>query len=136
MSPGVEAAIDAALVAIADPDGAIRGTGFVVDRAGSVLTCHHVVDGMPSVTLRSAQGCSVELTVKDAIMTPDLDLVLLRPNEESLGLYPLPLATSLPPGARYWTKGFHMIGGSIRAAFPVQGRIAGTTAVAYRTELT
>jgi hypothetical protein len=36
----------------------------------------------------------------------------------------------------YWTKGFHRLGASIRAALPVRGTISGTTSVTYSTYTT
>lgn len=42
------------LVGIFDPAGRPRGSGFVADDRGTVLTAHEVVDGLDRVLLRGA----------------------------------------------------------------------------------
>jgi hypothetical protein len=116
------------LVAVLTPDG--LGTGFMVD-GSSVLTCHHVVAGGGPVQLQDPGGSSHEISQDAIIPAPEIDLALIR--VPGLRGTPLPLAEGTEELGEYWTKGFHRLGPSIRAAFPVQGAIAGTTSVTYST---
>jgi Trypsin-like peptidase domain len=127
MPPWVEGNADAALVAVLGEDEQVFGTGFVIDDSGSVLTCHHVVDGLASVRVRGQDGM---IHVADHVITaPDVDLALVRVS--GLGGQPLPLAAQSQAATAYWTKGFHRYGEEIRAGFPVQGTITGRTSVSY-----
>jgi hypothetical protein len=129
MPPAIEARADAALVAVLTQDGYVRGTGFVIDDNGTVLTCHHVVDGLEPLRLRGPDG-STHVAGSPAIVTaPEIDLALIR-TEAWLGT-PLPLVSEAEVPIEYWTKGFHRLSEEIRAGFPVQGRIIGTTSVSY-----
>jgi hypothetical protein len=130
MPSAIENLADKALMAVLTADGNVCGTGFMVD-ADSVLTCHHVVDGAVLVKLQDPER-SIHSVSRDAILSaPEIDLALLR--VPGLHGTPLPLATGTEETAEYWTKGFHWLSPSIRAAFPVQGTIAGTTSVSYST---
>jgi hypothetical protein len=131
MPPDVEACADDALVAVLTQDGEVCGTGFVIDGNGTVLTCHHVVDGLASVRLRGSDG-STQIAGSEAfVFAPEIDLALIR-TAEPLG-NPLPLVSEPAAMPEYWTKGFHRLGEGIRAAFPVQGRIIGRTSVSYHS---
>jgi hypothetical protein len=130
MPLAVEALADAALIAVLTPDGHVRGTGFMVD-ASSVLTCHHVVAGDVPVQMQDPEG-SIHSVCRDAITSaPEIDLALIR--APGLGGTPLPLADGMEELGEFWTKGFHRLSPSIRAAFPVAGTITGTTSVTYST---
>jgi hypothetical protein len=132
MPPAVELLADSALVAIMSGDGEVRGTGFVIHEDGTVLTCHHVVDGLALIRLRGPGGSIQEAEGAAVIAAPDIDLALICVSSP-FGA-PLPVVSDAKATTEYWTKGYHRLGESIRAAFPVQGRIIGRTSVSYRTD--
>ncbi|MEV6790413.1 serine protease [Streptomyces sp. NPDC051320] len=79
------------LVRICDPAGRPRGTGFVADDRGTVVTSHEVVDGLAGVMLHAPGGRSC-LAAGDAMtVLPELGLALLR--TDGLGRRPLPIST-------------------------------------------
>jgi hypothetical protein len=131
MPPAVEAIADAALVAIMSHDGA-RGTGFVIDKHGTVLTCHHVIDGLSSVQLRAPDGSTHEVSEAAIVAAPEIDLALISA-ASPIGT-PLPIVSEVTTATEYWTKGYHRLSEAIRAAFPVRGRIIGRTSVSYRSD--
>lgn len=128
MPPDVEALADGALVAIAGDEG-VLGTGFLIDDSGTVLTCHHVVDGRASIRLHGPDGSITEVSEADITAAPEIDLALIRAAAPS-GT-PLPLVSDASATTRYWAKGFHRLSEAIRGAFPVQGNIIGRTSIAY-----
>ncbi|MER6015659.1 serine protease [Streptomyces bluensis] len=81
---------DEILVRICDPAGRPRGTGFVADHDGTVLTSHEAVDGLTRLVLRAPGGRTCAVTAADVTPLPALDLALVR--TDGLGLAPLPLA--------------------------------------------
>ncbi|MFE6713321.1 trypsin-like peptidase domain-containing protein [Streptomyces sp. NPDC057695] len=88
----------ATLVRICDPAGRARGTGFLADHHGTVVTSHEAVDGLSRVLLR-APGDRTWLAEADAVTPlPESALALVR--TEGLGVRPLPLATrpEIEPG--------------------------------------
>jgi trypsin-like peptidase len=133
--PFFEPAVDAALVLVRAADGRVLGTGFLADDRGTVLTCHHVVDGVDGqagLRLELAGGTPLDCLGIEAV--PEHDIALLR--TEATGARPLPLAADERETFRFWAKGFHRIGGSVHGAFPVEGTSIGTTAIGYRTAAT
>jgi S1-C subfamily serine protease len=134
MQLDIEALTDAALVAIIADDDRVLGTGFVIDEYGTVLTCHHVVDGLTSVRLHATDGSIREASEAAFAFAPEIDLVLIR--TYSVFGIPLPVASKAVSATTYWTKGYHGAEKVIRAAFPVQGRIIGSTSVSYRSKKT
>ncbi|MFE6823881.1 trypsin-like peptidase domain-containing protein [Streptomyces sp. NPDC057690] len=80
---------DGSLVRIRDLAGRPRGTGFVADHHGTVVTSHEAVDGLSRLVLYAAgdRGCVV--TDDAVIPLPELDLALVR--TEGLGGVPLPV---------------------------------------------
>jgi S1-C subfamily serine protease len=68
------------------------GSGFVIDKAGDILTNNHVIDGASKVTVQFADKHTVKATVVGR--DPSTDLALLRVNGEGLDLTPLPLGSS------------------------------------------
>ncbi|MGW7434335.1 trypsin-like peptidase domain-containing protein [Streptomyces sp. NPDC054861] len=101
----------ATLVRICDPAGRPRGTGFVADDRGTVVTSHEAVDGLARLVLHGpgssgfpgspdspgssgspdspgAGGCSVGADAVTAF--PESGLALVR--TEGLGVRPLPIA--------------------------------------------
>ncbi|QGZ51321.1 serine protease [Streptomyces sp. QHH-9511] len=96
------------LVRICDPAGRPRGTGFVADDRGTVVTSHEAVDGLASLVLHaladpygpgSASGGACCRTGADAVTAlPEAGLALVR--TEGLGARPLPITarTEIEPG--------------------------------------
>ncbi|MET9663325.1 trypsin-like peptidase domain-containing protein, partial [Streptomyces sp. NPDC006510] len=83
----------AALVRICDPAGRPRGTGFVADDRGTVVTSHEAVVGAARFVLHGAGGRSRTVGADDITALPGLDLALLHtagPGE--LGVEPVPIA--------------------------------------------
>jgi S1-C subfamily serine protease len=72
--------------------GEATGSGFVIDRTGTILTNAHVVNGASKVTVQFEDKQSVEAKVlgKDE----STDLALLQVNPEGLSLVPLTLGSS------------------------------------------
>ncbi|MEV6199362.1 serine protease [Streptomyces sp. NPDC051771] len=86
------------LVRICDLAGRPRGTGFLADHEGTLVTSHEAVDGLTRVVLQ-APGERTRLAEADAITPfPEQGLALIR--TEGLGVPPLPLATraAVEPG--------------------------------------
>ncbi|MER5359349.1 serine protease [Streptomyces sp. NPDC002785] len=82
----------AALVRICDPDGRPRGTGFVADDRGTVVTSHEAVDGPIRLVLHGTDGRSHPVEAADVTALPELDLALLRTGGLStLGVEPTPI---------------------------------------------
>ncbi|MGY3679332.1 serine protease [Streptomyces sp. TE33382] len=81
------------LVRICDQAGRPRGTGFVADDRGTVVTGHQaVVSGVPLV-LHGSDGRSVPLGPDDITALPALGLALLRTGgPDAIGTEPLPIA--------------------------------------------
>lgn len=77
------------LVRVHDLAGRLRGSGFVGDHRGTVVTSHEAVDGLARLVLRAGdRSCVVGA---DAVTPlPELDLALVR--TEGLGVDPLPLS--------------------------------------------
>lgn len=113
----LDADADVALVRIRDLAGRTRGTGFLADHDGTVVTSHEAVDGAAQLVLQpmadgagggaAGGGGWTCLVAADAITPlPEAGLALVR--TDSFGphrLAPLPLATGRPaPGtrARLW----------------------------------
>ncbi|MET8169741.1 trypsin-like peptidase domain-containing protein [Streptomyces sp. NPDC005329] len=89
LSPDFGAAADASLVRIRDLAGRPRGTGFVADHHGTVVTSHEAVDGLPRLVLYAADDRSCVVTADAVTPLPELDLALVR--TEGLGAVPLPV---------------------------------------------
>lgn len=80
----------ATLVRICDPAGRPRGTGFVADDRGTVVTSHEAVDGLDRVMVRAPGDGVVRLAGGDAVVpVPEADLALIR--TEGLDVRPLPV---------------------------------------------
>lgn len=124
--------MDTSLVKVLDAEGQLLGTGWVVTPSGHVLTCHHVVDGHVVLQLEGRGGSRATVGADSVTLVPEHDLALVTSVPE-LGA-PLPVAPiSSVPVVGYRTKGFHRLGDAIRAAFPAEGRVTGTTTVRYHT---
>ncbi|MFD8012070.1 trypsin-like peptidase domain-containing protein [Streptomyces sp. NPDC058955] len=86
------------LVRICDLAGRPRGTGFLADHEGTLVTSHEAVDGLTRVVLH-APGERTWLAEADAVTAlPEQGLALIR--TEGLGVRPLPLAgrAAVEPG--------------------------------------
>ncbi|WP_405863867.1 trypsin-like peptidase domain-containing protein [Streptomyces sp. NBC_01515] len=80
---------DESLVRIRDLAGRPRGTGFVADHHGTVITSHEAVDGLPRLVLHAAGDRTCLVTADAVTPLPALDLALVR--TEGLGVDPLPV---------------------------------------------
>ncbi|MFB6864344.1 serine protease [Streptomyces virginiae] len=115
----------AELVKICDPAGRERGSGFVADDRGTVVTSHEAVDGLTRVLLHGS-GRTWLAEAADVTALPHLALALVR--TDGLGVRPLPVAQreAIDPGtyvrlpARGWRQA--RVLGSAQAAYPVAGR--------------
>jgi S1-C subfamily serine protease len=68
------------------------GSGFVVDKAGHIVTNFHVVDGAKDVRVSFSNGASMKATVVGT--DPSSDLAVLKIDASSRALTPLPLGDS------------------------------------------
>ena len=75
-----------------EQQGEATGSGFVIDKAGTILTNAHVVDGATKVTVQFADKKSVDAKVlgKD----DSTDLALLKVDPDGLELAPLTLGSA------------------------------------------
>ncbi|CAL9406225.1 trypsin-like peptidase domain-containing protein [Streptomyces sp. enrichment culture] len=77
------------LVRIQDLAGRPRGTGFLADHHGTVITSHEAVDGLPRLVLRAPDDRHCVVGADAVTALPALDLALVR--TDGLGLDPLPV---------------------------------------------
>jgi S1-C subfamily serine protease len=68
------------------------GSGFVVDKAGHIVTNFHVVDGAKQVRVSFSNGASMKATVVGT--DPSSDIAVLKIDASSRALTPLPLGDS------------------------------------------
>ncbi|WP_251697009.1 S1C family serine protease [Streptomyces sp. Vc74B-19] len=112
---------DPGLVALHDLAGRPRGTGFVADRHGTVITSHETVDGLPRLVLHGADGRHSIVTADAVTPLPGLGLALVRGGD--LGIAPLPVTS----------RGTVRTGAYVR--IPAGGwreaRVLGTASVTY-----
>ncbi|MFD5148600.1 serine protease, partial [Streptomyces sp. NPDC058401] len=82
----------AELIRICDLAGRPRGSGFVADDRGTVLTSHEAVDGLARVVLHGAPPGERTWVAgaSDVTVLPELGLALVR--SDGLGVRPLPVA--------------------------------------------
>lgn len=110
-----------ALVRIEDLAGRPRGTGFLADHHGTLVTSHEAVDGLPRLVLYGA-GDRCRVVSADAVTPlPALDLALVR--TEGLGLPPLPVTVRGGAGTGAYVR--------IAAGGWREARVLGSTAVTY-----
>ncbi|WP_262059209.1 trypsin-like peptidase domain-containing protein [Streptomyces sp. STR69] len=112
---------DEALVRIRDLAGRPRGTGFVADHHGTVITSHEAVDGLPRLVLHAAGDRSCLVTADAVIPLPALDLALVR--TEGLGVDPLPVTVRDRVGTGTYVR--------IAAGRWREARVLGATSVTY-----
>ncbi|WP_030896592.1 trypsin-like peptidase domain-containing protein [Streptomyces sp. NRRL S-474] len=77
------------LVRIHDLAGRPRGTGFLADHRGTLVTSHEAVDGLPRLVLHGAGGRRRVVAAEAVTPLPALGLALVR--AEGLGVPPLPV---------------------------------------------
>ncbi|MFE9776319.1 trypsin-like peptidase domain-containing protein [Streptomyces sp. NPDC005931] len=87
--PREEFTRDDGLVRIHDPAGRPRGTGFVADHRGTVVTAHETVDGLSRLVLHAPVGPHRVVTADEVTPLPGLGLALIR--TDGLGVPPLPV---------------------------------------------
>ncbi|MDF9816010.1 serine protease [Streptomyces sp. SPB162] len=112
---------DDALVRVCDLAGRPRGTGFLADLGGTLLTSHEAVDGLARLVLH-APGDQVCLVGADAVTPlPELGLALVA--TEGINLRPLPVAVSGPAHPERRVR--------LRAVSWTDAVVVGTAAVTY-----
>ncbi|MEU3461754.1 serine protease [Streptomyces sp. NPDC006733] len=112
---------DDALVRVCDLAGRPRGTGFLADLGGTLLTSHEAVDGLARLVLH-APGDQVCLVAADAVTPlPELGLALVA--TEGLTLRPLPVAATGPAHREHRVR--------LRAGGWTDAVVVGTAAVTY-----
>ncbi|MFD9479746.1 serine protease [Streptomyces nojiriensis] len=118
----------AELVKICDPAGRTRGSGFVADDRGTVVTSHEAVDGLTRMVLHAPgpAGRTWLAGAADVTALPGLALALVR--TDGLGMRPLPVALRevIDPGtyvrlpARGWRQA-RVLGGA-EVSYPAADR--------------
>ncbi|WP_427919655.1 trypsin-like peptidase domain-containing protein [Streptomyces sp. cg40] len=106
---------------IRDLAGRPRGTGFVADHHGTVITSHEAVDGLPRLVLHAAGDRSCLVTADAVTPLPGLDLALVR--TEGLGVDPLPVTVRDRIGTGTYVR--------IAAGCWREARVLGATSVTY-----
>ncbi|MGW0846341.1 trypsin-like peptidase domain-containing protein [Streptomyces sp. NPDC002787] len=118
---GRRPARDEVLVRVGDLGGRPRGTGFVADHHGTVVTSHEAVDGLARIVVH-ASGDRVCVVTSDAVTPlPALDLALIR--TEGLCVDPLPFAPRDEVGTGAYVR--------IAAGGWREARVLGTADVTY-----
>ncbi|MDT9690989.1 serine protease [Streptomyces sp. P9(2023)] len=109
------------LVRICDPGGRPRGTGFVADDRGTVVTSHEAVEGLVRIMLR-APG-EPDRVADTLTLLPETGLALVR--AEGLGIRPLPVSSRTEVESGMYV--------SIAAHGWREARVLGTAPVSYAT---
>jgi S1-C subfamily serine protease len=68
------------------------GSGFVIDKAGHIVTNYHVIQGAKKVRVSFSNGASMKATIQGT--DPSSDLAVLKIDASSRALTPLPLGDS------------------------------------------
>ncbi|MEU6854595.1 trypsin-like peptidase domain-containing protein [Actinacidiphila alni] len=115
------AEVDGALVRVCDLAGRPRGTGFLADSGGTMVTSHEAVDGLARLVLHAPgeQVCLVEAEAITAL--PETGLALVA--TEGLSLPPLPIAPGGPADPERRIR--------LRAPQWTDGVVLGTASVTY-----
>ncbi|MBG6146622.1 hypothetical protein IWQ51_004773 [Labrenzia sp. EL_142] len=115
-----------ATVEILDSTGRRRlGTGTILTRNGTVLTCHHVVAGMSRVRLvqHGAEQQTVDVPVDLSKTSDEFDLALLESGWADMTPVPILLSTSVTGS---WTaNGFQDLQLGYQGAVPLAGTYRG-----------
>ncbi|CAG7610047.1 S1C family serine protease [Actinacidiphila bryophytorum] len=112
---------DDVLVRVCDLAGRPRGTGFLADADGTMVTSHEAVDGLARLVLHAPGGqlCLVEAAAITALPEEGLALVAT----EGLSMPPLALA---PGGPAHPERRIR-----VRLPQPAEGTVLGTATVTY-----
>jgi S1-C subfamily serine protease len=79
----------------APQQGTATGSGFVVDKDGTIVTNAHVVEGAKSVQVRfDENGEFIDASVKGVDTSTDIAVLKIDPSKVSGGLTPVPLGDS------------------------------------------
>ncbi|GGV32897.1 hypothetical protein GCM10010293_34800 [Streptomyces griseoflavus] len=113
--------VDDGLVRLRDLAGRPRGTGFVADRHGTVITSHEAVDGLSRLVLYAAGNRHCVVTADAVTPLPALALALVR--TDGLGVAPLPVSAREGVGTGTYVR--------IAAGGWREARVLGTAAVTY-----
>ncbi|SEE46547.1 trypsin-like peptidase domain-containing protein [Streptomyces sp. Ag109_O5-10] len=91
--------LDERLVRIRDLAGRPRGTGFLADHHGTLITSHEAVDGLARIVLHAAGDRTCVVGSDAVVPLPAHDLALVR--TEGLAVDPLPITVRerIPAGA-------------------------------------
>jgi hypothetical protein len=115
-------AVDASLVKVCDLAGRPRGTGFVADHHGTLITSHEAVDGLGRLVLHGAADRTCVVSTADAV-TPLPALGLALVHTEGLGTRPLPVSARDRVATGTYVR--------IAAGGWREARVLGTTDVTY-----
>ncbi|MEU5365230.1 serine protease [Streptomyces sp. NPDC005925] len=106
---------------LADGEGRLRGTGFVADHHGTVVTSHEAVDGADRLVVTAAGGRSCAVSPEAVTALPGLDLALVRTEGLRVGPLPMTVRERIEPGTYVW-----IVAGGRREA-----RVLGTAPAVY-----
>uniref|UniRef100_UPI0035CD2063 trypsin-like peptidase domain-containing protein n=1 Tax=Streptomyces sp. TRM64462 TaxID=2741726 RepID=UPI0035CD2063 len=115
----------APVVRICDQAGRPRGTGFVADAAGTVVTSHETVDGLERVVVEAPDGRTYAAGPDAVVPLPADALALIR--TEGLGVRPLPIADAPAAPATGTYVRVHAHGWR-------QARVLGTASATYTAD--
>ncbi|MGH3311807.1 MAG: trypsin-like peptidase domain-containing protein, partial [Streptomyces sp.] len=118
-----------ALVRICDLAGRPRGTGFVADGLGTVVTTHEAVDGLACAVVHAPGERSYLAEAGDITSLPEWDLALIR--TEGLGVAPFVIGAER---ARAAGTAVHLRTGHRtpqRSGHWTEAHLAGTATVTY-----
>ncbi|MGW1197479.1 trypsin-like peptidase domain-containing protein [Streptomyces sp. NPDC002536] len=91
---GRRADAEDSLVRIRDLAGRVRGTGFLADDRGTLVTSHEVVDGLARLVLHAPGELTCVVGAENVVALPECNLALVR--TEGLAVPPLPIAAAEP----------------------------------------
>ncbi|RSS40821.1 hypothetical protein EF912_31975, partial [Streptomyces sp. WAC07061] len=102
----------AGLVVIRDRDGIPRGSGFVADDRGTVITSHDAVEGLAGMVLHASGdgGPGRPVSADEVTALPELGLALVRGAGPDVPPLPVAMREVIPPGtyvrlpARGWRQ--------------------------------
>ncbi|MFI1973155.1 serine protease [Streptomyces cinnamoneus] len=89
---GRRADAEESLVRIRDLAGRARGTGFLLDDRGTLITSHEAVDGLARLVLHAQGELTCVVGAENVTVLPEFDLALVR--TEGLCVPPLPVAAA------------------------------------------
>ncbi|MBF0566827.1 MAG: trypsin-like peptidase domain-containing protein [Nitrospirae bacterium] len=123
MSDDIRPAIGMVITEAEGEEGGSTGTAFAVSQSGHLLTCHHVIEGARSVTVRmeGSEGSEQARSARVLAASPECDIALLYledglevqnwqliadgeekvPTGQHIGLFSYPLGTELGLNASY-----------------------------------